>query len=62
MRYLILSIAILYSLTACQALPDLAERTPSIYIPTVYAPRLDKAFSLPKEPSAQIQTISMLLA
>ena len=59
MRYLILSTAILYSLTACQALPDLAERTPSIYIPTVYAPRLDKAFSLPKEPSAQIQTISM---
>lgn len=35
------------SLTACTALPDLNQRTPSIYIPTQHAPRLEKALQLP---------------
>ena len=34
-------------LTACQVLPDLAQREPSIYIPTVHSPQLEHALNLP---------------
>nr|WP_314484242.1 phospholipase D family protein [uncultured Kingella sp.] len=34
-------------LTACQALPDLSQREPSIYIPTVHSPQLEHALNLP---------------
>lgn len=40
-------------LTACSTLPNLSERTPSIYIPTQYAPRLETKLQLP---SAQHST------
>lgn len=38
-------------LTACQSLPDLSPRTPSLYIPTHHSPRLETALQLPKQPS-----------
>ena len=34
-------------LTACQVLPDLSQREPSIYIPTVHSPQLEHALNLP---------------
>lgn len=34
-------------LAACHTLPNLHERTPSIYIPTQHAPRLEKQLQLP---------------
>jgi len=34
-------------ITACQTLPDLNQREPSIYIPTVHSPQLERALNLP---------------
>lgn len=36
-----------FVLAACTTLPDLSERTPSIYIPTQHAPRLEAKLQLP---------------
>ena len=39
---------LLLPLAACQSLPDLNAREPSIYIPTARAPALERALSLPE--------------
>ncbi|QMT32506.1 phospholipase D family protein [Alysiella filiformis] len=44
-RYVILLLACV--LSACTSLPDLQQRTPSIYIPTQHAPRLEQVLQLP---------------
>jgi len=45
MRHTLLLLAPL--ITACQTLPDLSQREPSIYIPTVHSPQLEHALNLP---------------
>ncbi|WP_032137779.1 phospholipase D family protein [Kingella negevensis] len=58
MRYPILFSALF--LTACQTLPDLSTRTPSIYIPTVHSERLEQALQLPaaSETDTEVQATS----